>query len=115
MFMKRTILVALWMSCCALMHARADLPEGGFLDRDKVMKSAAAVTLEVYPNADEVLVDDYVLAEYEADLYTHIESNAPDIFDTLKEKKEIDSALEEKMHATIKAFTETFKASKGIQ
>jgi F-type H+-transporting ATPase subunit alpha len=55
------------------------------------------------------------LAEYEEDLYAHIASNAPDIFDTLKEKQEIDSALEEKMHATMKAFTETFKASKGIQ
>jgi F-type H+-transporting ATPase subunit alpha len=55
------------------------------------------------------------LAEYEADLYTHISANAPDIFDTLKEKEEIDSALEEKMHETMKAFTETFKASKGIQ
>ena len=55
------------------------------------------------------------LAEYEQDLYTHIEANAADIFDTLKEKKEIDKALEEKMHATMKSFTETFKASKGIQ
>jgi F-type H+-transporting ATPase subunit alpha len=55
------------------------------------------------------------LAEYEADLYTHISANAPEIFDTLKEKEEIDSALDEKMHATMKAFTETFKASKGIQ
>ena len=55
------------------------------------------------------------LADYEQDLYTHIEANAPDIFDTLKEKQEIDSALEEKMHSTMKSFTETFKASKGIQ
>jgi len=62
---------------------------------------------------DTLLVDS--LAEYEADLYTHISANAPEIFDTLKEKEEIDSALEEKMHATMKAFTETFKASKGIQ
>jgi len=62
---------------------------------------------------DKLPVD--TLAEYEQDLYTHIESNAPEVFDTLKEKQEIDSALEEKMHATIKAFTETFKASKGIQ
>ena len=55
------------------------------------------------------------LADYEQDLYTHIASNEPAIFDTLKEKEEIDSALEEKMHATIKSFTETFKAAKGIQ
>ncbi len=54
------------------------------------------------------------LADYEQDLYTHISASAPEIFDTLKEKMEIDSALEEKMHATMKAFTETFKASKGI-
>jgi F-type H+-transporting ATPase subunit alpha len=55
------------------------------------------------------------LAEYEQDLYSHITASAPEIFDTLKEKKEIDTALEEKMHATMKAFTETFKASKGIK
>ncbi|MFZ5765945.1 MAG: F0F1 ATP synthase subunit alpha [Thermodesulfobacteriota bacterium] len=56
-----------------------------------------------------------VLADYEADLYSYIAANAPDIFDTLKEKKVIDKDLEAKMHSTIKAFTETFKASKGIQ
>ncbi|MFZ5760645.1 MAG: F0F1 ATP synthase subunit alpha [Thermodesulfobacteriota bacterium] len=56
-----------------------------------------------------------VLADYEADLYSYIAGNAPDIFDTLKEKKVIDKDLEAKMHSTIKSFTETFKASKGIQ
>ena len=61
---------------------------------------------------DELPID--TLAEYEADLYTHIATNEPAIFDTLKDKEEIDSALEEKMHSTMKAFTETFKASKGI-
>jgi F-type H+-transporting ATPase subunit alpha len=55
------------------------------------------------------------LADYEQDLYAYVASNDPAIFDTLKEKKIIDKALEEKMHSTIKAFTETFKASKGIQ
>jgi F-type H+-transporting ATPase subunit alpha len=55
------------------------------------------------------------LADYEQDLYAYVASNEPAIFDTLKEKKIIDKALEEKMHSTVKAFTETFKASKGIQ
>jgi len=61
---------------------------------------------------DELPVD--TLAEYEQELYKHIEGSAPEIFDTLKEKTEVDSALEEKMHSTVKSFTETFKNSKGI-
>ncbi|MBU0728121.1 MAG: F0F1 ATP synthase subunit alpha [Proteobacteria bacterium] len=54
------------------------------------------------------------LAEFETLLYSHIEQNAPAIFDTLREKEIIDPALEELMNTTIKAFAETFKASKGL-
>ncbi|MFW5906139.1 MAG: F0F1 ATP synthase subunit alpha, partial [Desulfobia sp.] len=54
------------------------------------------------------------LAEYEQELYKYLESSAPEIFDGLTEKQEIDSSLEEKMHSAIKSFTETFKNSKGI-
>ncbi len=37
----------------------------GFLDRNKVMTSAKLVTRKAYPNADEVQVDDFILARYE--------------------------------------------------
>ncbi len=54
------------------------------------------------------------LAEYEQELYNYLENSAADVLDDLKEKMEIDSSLEEKMHSAIKSFTETFKSTKGI-
>ena len=39
----------------------------GILDRAQVIKSAAEVTSQVYPNADLVQVDDYTLCEYRPD------------------------------------------------
>jgi transglutaminase-like putative cysteine protease len=39
----------------------------GTLDVAKVMAGAAEVTREKYPNADDVLVDDYIVHEYEPD------------------------------------------------
>ena len=39
----------------------------GILNRDIVMKSAAEVTSKVYPNADDVMVDDYIFTTYKKD------------------------------------------------
>jgi len=39
----------------------------GLLNRDEVIEAAKGVTLAKYPNADDVLVDDYILVRYEAD------------------------------------------------
>ena len=39
----------------------------GLLDRDAVIEAAASVTLETYPNADEVMVDDHIRVDYNAD------------------------------------------------
>ncbi len=39
----------------------------GVLDVKQVMAAAAAITAERYPNADDVLVDDYIVHEYEPD------------------------------------------------
>ena len=49
--------------------ARAELtpPENFLLDRDAVVRSAAAVTAEKYPDADEVLVNDSVLEQVAPD------------------------------------------------
>jgi F-type H+-transporting ATPase subunit alpha len=55
-----------------------------------------------------------MLADYEKELYAHIEQNAPAVFDGLKEKQEIDSDLEELMKSTLSAFGETFKSSRGL-
>jgi len=55
------------------------------------------------------------LAEYEQQLYAHIEKNQPSIYDDLKEKKAIDAALEEKIRTTLQAFGESFKAAKGLK
>ncbi|MDH3453736.1 MAG: F0F1 ATP synthase subunit alpha [Desulfuromonadales bacterium] len=54
------------------------------------------------------------LAEYEKQMYEYIEQNEASIFDDMREKQEIDSALEEKMKNTLTAFGETFKASMGL-
>jgi F-type H+-transporting ATPase subunit alpha len=54
------------------------------------------------------------LAEYEKELYAHIEQNEPAIFDELLEKKAIDSALEERMKKMLAAFGDKFKAAKGL-
>jgi F-type H+-transporting ATPase subunit alpha len=61
---------------------------------------------------DEVPVD--MLDEYEEMLYSHIEQNAPAVFDGLREKQEIDSELEELMSKTLTAFGESFKSAKGL-
>ncbi len=54
------------------------------------------------------------LADFEQELYAHVEQNAPDIFDTLRDKQEIDADLEEKMKKTIGDFVESYKAAKGL-
>lgn len=54
------------------------------------------------------------LGEYEKELYSYIEGNAPDIFDGLKTKQEITPELDAKMKKSIGDFTATFKGSKGI-
>jgi F-type H+-transporting ATPase subunit alpha len=55
-----------------------------------------------------------MLAEYEKELYSYIEQNAPAVFDGLKEKEEIDSELEELMQSTLTTFNESFSSSKGL-
>ena len=54
------------------------------------------------------------LGEYEKQMYEYIEQNEPSIFDDMREKQEIDAALEEKMKKTLSAFGDTFKASMGL-
>lgn len=54
------------------------------------------------------------LAEYEQELFKYLEDSAPEVLDGIREQEEIDSSLEEKMHSAIKAFTESFKNTKGI-
>ncbi|MBQ9431960.1 MAG: DUF3857 domain-containing protein [Kiritimatiellae bacterium] len=58
--MTRNVLV---LAVLAAWTARAELtpPENFLLDRDAVVRSAAAVTADKYPDADEVLVNDSVL------------------------------------------------------
>jgi len=55
------------------------------------------------------------LAEFEQELYSHIEQNKAVIFDTLKEKQIIDADLEAKMKEAIGAFVESFKGARGLK
>ncbi len=61
---------------------------------------------------DELPVD--TLAEYERELYDYIAGNAADIYETLREKQEIDDALDNRMKTVIGEFTANFKAAKGL-
>lgn len=54
------------------------------------------------------------LADYEAQLYDHIEKSEPAIFDQLREKQEIDSSLEDLLNKTLTAFGDSFKSAKGL-
>ena len=56
-----------------------------------------------------------MLADYEKDLYAHIEQSAPAVFDGLKEKQAIDSELEELMKSTLTAFNESFMSARGLK
>ena len=50
-----------------ILPLRAAEEPGGMLDRAAVIQSAATVTAKQYPNADTVLVDEFIRVEYQAD------------------------------------------------
>ena len=54
------------------------------------------------------------LADYEAELYSYIESNDPSIFSDLKEQEEFTDAIKEKVNKALTSFGDTFKATKGL-
>ncbi|MCP3892268.1 MAG: F0F1 ATP synthase subunit alpha [Desulfobulbaceae bacterium] len=54
------------------------------------------------------------LAEYEADLYTYIESNEPSIFADLVEEEAFTDGIKEKLNKVLTSFGDTFKATKGL-
>ena len=59
--LRRTALFSLtvWLVAACAFGAEYD---GGLLDVGEVVKAAAGVTRERFPNADDVLVDDYIKA-----------------------------------------------------
>jgi F-type H+-transporting ATPase subunit alpha len=58
--------------------------------------------LEMYPES--------VLNRYEGELYDFIETQNPEVFDEIREKKSLDSAMEKKMKTLLEQFKEKFKA-----
>ncbi len=62
---------------------------------------------------DTIPVD--MLAEYEEQLYSYIEQKAPDVFADLVSKQAIDEELNGKMKNALTAFTDSFKATKGLK
>ena len=62
---------------------------------------------------DEMPLD--VLAQYEQELYEFIENKYPEIYQEIREKKEISPQLEEKMHQAFKEFNEMFKKNNNIE
>lgn len=60
-------LMLLVISLPVLVPAQENEFANGILDVDKVLEAAKEVTREKYPNADDVLLDDYILVRYEAD------------------------------------------------
>jgi transglutaminase-like putative cysteine protease len=59
------VLLVLFLLACRL-GAMPDYT-GGILDQAALQKAAAAVDLARYPNADDVLIDDAIVVEYQAD------------------------------------------------
>lgn len=58
------VVLAFAAGCCA---GAVEPPHGALLDRKAVIEAAAGVTADAYPNADDVLVDEYIYCEYQAD------------------------------------------------
>jgi hypothetical protein len=62
---KNTIILLLLVAVCSvLLHAQE---KTSFLNVQEVLKMAQDVTKEKYPDADDALVDDYILTTYQAD------------------------------------------------
>ncbi len=61
---KLSILILLIAACSTILHAQ-EIP--AFLNVQEVLKMAQGVTKEKYPDADDALVDDYILTTYQAD------------------------------------------------
>ncbi|MBT7064701.1 MAG: DUF3857 domain-containing protein [Verrucomicrobia bacterium] len=59
------LLALLFLGSAATMAGAAKAPD--LLDRDDVIEAAEAVTAEVYPNADDVVVDEHIHTVYQAD------------------------------------------------
>ena len=56
-----------------------------------------------------------VLADYEQELYSHLEANEPSIFAELREKQAISPELDQKLRAALKSFGSTFKAARSLK
>lgn len=65
-FMLRTTVCFLLLAFVTV-TAADQATDPGILDRAKAIQAAAAVTLEKYPDADDVLVDDFIRTRYEED------------------------------------------------
>jgi len=61
---------------------------------------------------DSLPVD--TLADYEAELYTYIESNEPSIFSDLIEEEAFTDGIKEKLNKVLTSFGDTFKATKSL-
>lgn len=62
------LLLALVMHSVGVYCLAAGLDyNGGILDPARVMSTSAEVTRERYPNADDVLLDDFIITQYETD------------------------------------------------
>ena len=60
----------IWIVCVVMRVVplqAADEQPGGMLDQTTVIQAAKTVTSKQYPNADSVLVDEFIRVKYEAD------------------------------------------------
>lgn len=54
------------------------------------------------------------LADYEAELFSYIESNEPSVFSDLVEEEQFTDGIKEKLNKVLTSFGDTFKATKGL-
>ncbi len=64
---KLKLYLAFWIVCLALAQALRAGPVPISLDLDQLKKTIPTVTSDRYPDADDVLVDDYLHTKYQAD------------------------------------------------
>jgi len=78
-----------------------------------VEKQVAIIFFGVNGYLDDIPLN--MMKTLEREYFQYLEAKHPDILDTLREKKEMDDQLDQKMRQAIEEFKKEFKAEQGLQ
>jgi len=85
----------------------------GQYDPLPVEKQIAIIFFGVNGYLDDIPLN--MIKTLESEYFQYLEAKHPDILDTLREKKEMDDQLDQKMRQAIEEFKKEFKAEHGLQ